>query len=86
MQSGRVYKVDSVDSVDTQLWLSGDDVLICGDVVINKDEQGEKASVTLLHRPASEKELYEARLSYWGHNGRISWDWRASTCRRVLEP
>jgi hypothetical protein len=49
MQSGHVYKVDSVDSVDTQLWLSGDDVLICGDMMINKDEQGEKASVTLLH-------------------------------------
>ena len=52
MQSGHVYKVDSVDSVDSmdaQLWLSGDDVLICGDMMINKDEQGEKASVTLLH-------------------------------------
>jgi hypothetical protein len=54
MQSGHVYKVDSVDTADTQLWLSGDDVLICGDVMINKGEQGEKASVTLLlHRRRS---------------------------------
>jgi hypothetical protein len=44
-----VYQVDGGDTVDTRLWLSAEDVLICDDVMINKDEQGEKASVTLLH-------------------------------------
>jgi hypothetical protein len=49
MQSGRVYQVNSADTVDTQWWLSAEDVLICNGVMINKDESGEKASVTLLH-------------------------------------
>ena len=48
-QSGHVYQVDGADTVDTRLWSSCDDVLICGDEMINKDERGEKASVTLLH-------------------------------------
>ena len=48
MQSGHIYRVGSGDTVDTQLWVSGDDVLICDDEMINKDERGEKASVTLL--------------------------------------
>ena len=29
MQSGHVYQVDSGDTVDTRLWLSAEDVLIC---------------------------------------------------------
>jgi hypothetical protein len=50
MQSGHTYKVLGGDTVDTQLWLALDDVLVCDDdQVINKDESGEKASVTLLH-------------------------------------
>ena len=48
MLSGRVYRVDSGDTVDMQLWLSTEDVLVCGGEMINKDEHGEKASVTLI--------------------------------------
>ena len=46
MQSGRVYRVNSGDTLDTQLWLSYEDVLICDGEMINKDERGEKASIT----------------------------------------
>lgn len=48
MISGAVYEVDSVNRVDTQIWLPSDDVLICDDEIINKDENGEKASVKKL--------------------------------------
>ena len=57
MQSGHVYKVDGADTVDTQLWLSADGVLICGGVMINKDEDGEKASVTCADRCSREAYL-----------------------------
>jgi hypothetical protein len=47
MTSGAVFQVEMVDRVDTSLWLAVDDVLICdGDTkIINKDENGETASV-----------------------------------------
>jgi hypothetical protein len=48
MRSGHVYRVDADNIGDTQLWLSGEDVLICRDTMINKDEHGERAGVTLL--------------------------------------
>ncbi|WP_146030305.1 hypothetical protein [Methylocella silvestris] len=48
MQSGHVYQVEGGVTVDTRLWLPAEDVLICGDEIIYKDEDGERASVTLL--------------------------------------
>jgi hypothetical protein len=50
LQSGHVYRVNGGDTVDTQLWTATDDVLVCdSDEIIDKDSNGEKASVTLLH-------------------------------------
>lgn len=48
MISGAVYRVDLADQVDTALWLPADDVLVCDSQIINKDENGEKASVVRL--------------------------------------
>jgi hypothetical protein len=48
MLSGSVFQVEGGDTVDTQLWLSADDVIICGNTMINKDENGEKALVRKL--------------------------------------
>jgi hypothetical protein len=44
MVSGKVYQVDSGDDVDSQLWLAAEDVIICGNTIINKNENGEKVS------------------------------------------
>jgi hypothetical protein len=46
MQSGHVYKARF--SSDTVGWMSTEDVLICGDQMVNKDENGETADVTKL--------------------------------------
>ncbi len=49
MISGAVFQVNPVDQVDTALWLAADDVLVCDDdKIINKDENGETASVRRL--------------------------------------
>jgi len=49
MLSGAVFQVtDPVDRVDTALWMTSDDVLICDNKIINKDEDGETASVRRL--------------------------------------
>jgi len=49
MNSGGVFRVSPSDQVDTALWLSADDVLICGDSeIVNTDENGERASVVRL--------------------------------------
>jgi hypothetical protein len=49
MISGTVFQVNPVDQVDTALWLAADDVLVCDDEkIINKDENGETASVRRL--------------------------------------
>jgi hypothetical protein len=48
MISGAVYQVDAADRVDTALWTSADDVLICGTEIINTDQNGERATVRRL--------------------------------------
>ena len=53
MLSGHIYEVDSGDTVDTQLWMAMDDVLVCEEgpnfvEIINTDESGEKASAERL--------------------------------------
>jgi hypothetical protein len=61
MLSGQIYKVDEVGQVDSALWLSTEDVLICADTmtfqgkkitiykIINKDSNGEEVDATRLH-------------------------------------
>jgi len=41
MLSGAVYRVQDYDTSTSSLWLAADDVLICGDRIIDKDEDGE---------------------------------------------
>jgi hypothetical protein len=48
MISGEVFQVNPIDQVDTALWLAADDVLICDDIIVNTDENGEKISATRL--------------------------------------
>jgi hypothetical protein len=60
MLSGAVFEIDSVDQVDSELWLTADDVLVCADIVeykgkprrfytiINTDEDGEKVDADRL--------------------------------------
>ena len=49
MLSGAVYQVDDpTEMIDTSLWLVADDVLVCDDKIINKDENGEHASIRRL--------------------------------------
>jgi hypothetical protein len=46
LNSGESYDVDAGDDVTASLWTEGDDVVICGYTMINKDQQGEKIGVT----------------------------------------
>src|SRR5258708_31930062 len=49
LSSGAVYQVDLSEQVDTGSWQSGEDVLVCNDaVIINKDENAERVSVSRL--------------------------------------
>lgn len=41
MLSGVVYRVADYDTSTSSIWLTADDVLICGGRVVNKDENGE---------------------------------------------
>jgi hypothetical protein len=47
LEDGSVWQVDSIDRIDTALWLPTEDVVICGNTMINTDN-GERASVTRL--------------------------------------
>lgn len=50
MESGAEYQVDAADQVDTRLWQTGDDVIVCDDdEIVNKDESGETASVSKIN-------------------------------------
>lgn len=43
--SGQIYQVDSVDKIDSALWLTAEDVLVCDDKMINIDEDGENVAI-----------------------------------------
>ena len=47
-QSGHVFRVDRADTIDTQFWLIGDFVFVCTGEMVNKDKQGDRASVILM--------------------------------------
>jgi hypothetical protein len=44
--SGETYDVAPDDQSTAALWQEGDDVLVCRETMINKDENGEKIKVT----------------------------------------
>ena len=46
LTSGESYDVMAGDTATAAQWHEGDDVLVCGDTIINKDEHGEKIEVT----------------------------------------
>jgi hypothetical protein len=46
LNSGEAYDVAPGDEATAATWLEGEDVLICADTIINKDENGEKIEVT----------------------------------------
>ncbi len=53
MLSNHVYEVDASDAVDSSLWLTADDVLVCEEgggavLIVNTDEDGEKVAATRL--------------------------------------
>lgn len=41
MLSGAVYRVQDYDTATSSIWLTADDVLICGNKIIDKDEDGD---------------------------------------------
>ena len=42
LASGEAFNVMAGDEATAALWQAGDDVLVCGDTIINKDEQVRK--------------------------------------------
>jgi hypothetical protein len=46
LSSGESYDVAPGDEGTASTWQEGEDVLVCGDTIINKDENGEKIEVT----------------------------------------
>jgi hypothetical protein len=38
LDDGSVWKVDSVDAIDSQLWLVGDDIVACDDKLLHIDD------------------------------------------------
>jgi hypothetical protein len=47
LTSGQSYDVSPGDDATAALWQEGDDVLVCGDTIIDKDQSGERVEVTL---------------------------------------
>jgi len=47
LEDGSIWEVDSVDTVDSMLWLPTEEILICGDRLINTDN-GEKVGAKRL--------------------------------------
>jgi len=45
LDDGSVWKIDSVDAIDSQLWLVGDDVVACDDKLLHLDD-GEEVQAT----------------------------------------
>ena len=46
LSSGQEYDVAGGDEATAAAWAEGDDVLMCGDTMIDKDENGERIDVT----------------------------------------
>jgi hypothetical protein len=46
LASGETFDVVAGDEATAAQWQEGDDVLVCGDMIINKDENGERIEVT----------------------------------------
>ena len=48
LSDGSVWEIDSIDRIDTMLWLPTDDVLVCDDSYIVNKDSGEKVGATRL--------------------------------------
>jgi hypothetical protein len=46
LSSGDAYDVAAGDDETASTWNEGDNVLMCGDVIINKDDSGAKVAVS----------------------------------------
>jgi hypothetical protein len=46
LSSGEAYDVAPGDEATAATWLESEDVLVCDDIIINKDENSEKIEVT----------------------------------------
>jgi D-lyxose ketol-isomerase len=46
LTSGQDYDVTPGDDATASLWLEGQSVLVCGDTIINKDDDDEQVEVT----------------------------------------
>ncbi|MGH6879098.1 MAG: hypothetical protein ACREHV_17195 [Rhizomicrobium sp.] len=46
LTNGQSFDVVGGDEVTASLWMEGQDVLVCDDTMINKDENGEKVEIT----------------------------------------
>jgi len=47
LEDGSVWEVDSLDQIDSQLWLSTENIIACDDKLVNTDE-GEVVGATQL--------------------------------------
>jgi hypothetical protein len=45
LDDGSVWKIDSADSIDSQLWSVGDDIVACDDKLVHPDD-GEEVEAT----------------------------------------
>jgi len=51
LNDGSVWRVNAADTVDTELWLTAENILVCDDgTFINTDENNEQVEVELLSR------------------------------------
>jgi hypothetical protein len=44
--SGAAYDVAAGDEITSSLWQEGDNALVCGDTIVDKDQNGEHVDVT----------------------------------------
>ncbi|MBF0132836.1 MAG: hypothetical protein HQL75_09665 [Magnetococcales bacterium] len=47
LEDGSLWEIDSIDRIDTSLWLPTDNIIICDDQLINSDS-GDKVGATPL--------------------------------------
>jgi hypothetical protein len=46
LESGEAYDVAPGDTATASLWQEGESVLVCGDTIIDKDQNGDKVEVS----------------------------------------
>lgn len=48
LEDGSVWQVDSIDTIDTMLWLPTENVIVCDEITMINTDNGEKVGVTRL--------------------------------------